>query len=139
MGLRQWFLKRWLVVAVMGVVAFITVWAAAAALTVNSSTLGAGTTVVASCDTDGVNVSYTTSWDTTNKRFKVATVSITNLMDACRGKTASVELQDGSNVGLSNDSATVATGTSNVNTTSVTIASAAVDASALSNITVAIG
>ena len=138
MGLRQWFLKRWLVVGVVGVVAFATVWAAAAALTVNSSTLGAGTTTISSCDTNGVDVSYTVSWDSTNKRYAVATASVTNIMDACRGKTISVTVQDSSNVSLGNGSTTVATGTTNVNTTSVTITGSP-DASAVANVTVAIG
>ena len=107
MGLRQSFLKRWLVVGVVGAVAFATVWAAAAALTVNSSTLGAGTTTIASCDTNGVDVSYTVAWDSTNKRYAVSTASVTNIMDACRGKTLSVTVQDSSNVSLGNGSNTV--------------------------------
>ena len=131
-------MTRWIAAGLSGLVAFGAVWAAAAQLTVNSTTLGAGTTVVASCDTDGVDVSFTSSWDSVNKRFKVGSVVVTNIANACRGKTMTVELQDTSQVSLSEDSGTVATGTSNVNTTTVTMATS-VDASAVANLSIAIG
>jgi hypothetical protein len=131
-------MTRWIAAGLSGLVAFGAVWAAAAQLTVNSSTLGAGTSVVASCDTNGVDVSYTNSWDAVNKHFKVGSVVVTNLDDACRGKAMTIELQDSSNVSLSEDSGTVATGTTGVNTTTVNMASS-VDASAVANISIAIG
>jgi len=77
------------VAAVVG----LTVWAAAASLTVNSTnTVGAGNATVASCDTDGVTPTYSTSYDTGDGRFEIGTVTITGIAAACSGLTITVNL-----------------------------------------------
>lgn len=69
--------------------------ASAATLTINSATLGSGVKVVASCDTDGIDVSYGTSFAATIPGYKVATVTLKNVDATCAGKTVTVDLLDG--------------------------------------------
>lgn len=49
------------------------------------NSLGAETEVVASCDTDGVAVSYTTSYNATDDEVQVDTVTISGVNAACDG------------------------------------------------------
>ncbi len=59
---------------------------------VTTSTLGAGTHLVASCDSDGVGVSYTTSF--LNGDYTVATADVSGINVACAGKNIKVTLYD---------------------------------------------
>ncbi|WP_456846970.1 hypothetical protein [Cellulomonas sp. P5_C6] len=69
--------------------------ASAATLTINSATLGSGVKVVASCDTDGIDVSYGTAFAATIPGYKVTSVTLKNVDATCAGKTVTVDLLDG--------------------------------------------
>ena len=81
---------------------------------ITGSDLGADATVVASCDTDGVTVDYTTSYvPGVPGSFDVATVVVTLINIACNTYTIDVSLGDGtSELGTGSD--TVATGAATV-------------------------
>jgi hypothetical protein len=66
------------------------VYGFAATLTPTSDTVGAGNTTVASCDTDGVNVDYTSAWDT--NRYEVASVTVSGIDASCIGDNIGVTL-----------------------------------------------
>lgn len=61
---------------------------------ITSTKVGADNTALASCDTDGVNTSYTTAWDGTDDRYEISTVTVASVADACDGQTLSVSLTD---------------------------------------------
>jgi hypothetical protein len=95
-------------------IAFTTVFAFAASLTVGSETLGAGNTTVAACDTDGVDATYATTYDTT-LGYKVTSVTLANVgvdagltNGACAGKAVKVQLTGTGNSALEEKTATLA-------------------------------
>ena len=70
-------MKRIIGVAVAGVIAFSGVYALAASLSVSSSQLGAGTSVVASCTADTITVTYgTLAYSTTIPGYTVSALVI---------------------------------------------------------------
>lgn len=105
--------------ALFGVTLFGTVLGSAASLGgITAQGLGADDTIVASCDTDGVTTSYTTAYNTSGSAagYKVATVVVSGLNNACDGKTIEVRLTGAANASweavnktLETDSASTAT------------------------------
>ena len=86
-------MKKLLLSSAAGIATSTAVFAMAATLGgITSTGLGADTTVVASCDTDGVSVAYTTTWDAPNAIYEVTTVTVSGLNAACDGKAISVSL-----------------------------------------------
>ena len=77
---------------------------------ITSGNLGADTGVVASCDTDGVTLAYTNSYDATLGRYQTTSVSVSGINTACNTKAISLTLKDASNVSLASGSGTVAAG-----------------------------
>jgi hypothetical protein len=83
---------------VAGVTVFGAVFASAASLGgITSGNVSADNAVVASCDTDGVTTAYTTSWDGTDDRYEVTSVTVSGIANACDGRTLSLSLTDASN------------------------------------------
>jgi hypothetical protein len=81
--------------------------------------LGADDTVVASCDTDGVTLAYTYAYNTTGTAgYKVVTVTVGAINDACDGQAIGVTLTNAANTSLESVSSTVPVGVG----TSVTLA-----------------
>ena len=120
---------------VAAVAAFAAVSASAASLGgLTGTSLGADATVVASCDTNGVAVSYTTAYvGGAAKEYQVSAVTLTGVDATCAGKAANVTLADLS--GVSIGSGTVA---SIVGTTAAVTLAAPVSAKAVANIAVVI-
>jgi hypothetical protein len=92
--------KRIAVAIVLGTVVAAAVFASAASLAVNPKSLGAGGNVVASCDTDGVGVDYTTAFDaanatTANGGYKVSEVKVTGLAAGCANHAYKVQFVGG--------------------------------------------
>lgn len=114
--------KKLLVGAVLGAAVFGAVFASAASLTVSTETLGAGGTSVASCDADGVKVTYTTSYDGTLKGYEVDTVTISKIADACEGMAYKVQATrtDGTNVEVDSGVLALTGSTENDKTAAVT-------------------
>ena len=84
--------KLFLALGAGGAVTAAVVASAASIGSVNSTDLGAGTTVVASCDSS-VDVDYTTSYDSTEGGYKVATITLSNLANACIGQDVTLTIK----------------------------------------------
>jgi hypothetical protein len=99
--------KRTLAV-VLGLLVFSLIAASAATLGgVRSDQLGADVGVVASCDTDGVDVAFTTSY--IGGEYLVTSVELTDVSEDCDGQDVSVQLTSdggtlGSGAGVADDS-----------------------------------
>jgi len=104
--------RRGMIAAAIGFCVFAVVLASAASLTVNSGDLGAGTDLVASCDTDGVTTSIATTY-TSGTGYTVTSVTVGGIANACDGMAISATLTDGSETALGSGSGTVS-GTSKV-------------------------
>lgn len=81
-----------LTVAALGVIGLGL--ASAAQLNLTSGALGAGTTVVASCDTDGVTVKFADAYQTAAKGYAVTALTLSGIATACAGQTVTVDLLD---------------------------------------------
>jgi hypothetical protein len=82
--------------ALGGLAAFGILTASAASLGgLTSSSLGADQTVIASCDTDGISLTYTNAYDATTNAYKVNGVTTSGVNAACTGKTFKLTLSDG--------------------------------------------
>jgi hypothetical protein len=76
-----------------GVSAFAAVTASASSLGgVTTEQLGTSADVVASCDTDGVTVDYTTSFS--NGAYRVTAINLSGIDAACDGQTVTATLFD---------------------------------------------
>jgi hypothetical protein len=99
--------RKRLSIALGGAAALGLAVASAASLgPMSSKSLGAGDTVVQSCDEDGLAVAYTNSYDNATGKYRTTGVSITGLADACDGLTIAVTLRDGSKVAVASGTAT---------------------------------
>ncbi|ABL81199.1 MULTISPECIES: hypothetical protein [unclassified Nocardioides] len=77
-----------------GAAAAAVVASAASIGTVDSTDLGAGTTVVASCDSS-IDVSYTTAYNATTGEYDVSSVTLDHVAAACIGQRVKIALSDG--------------------------------------------
>jgi hypothetical protein len=117
-----------------GLAAFGVLTAAAASLGgVTSSSLGADQTVVASCDPDGMVLSYTNTYSATPGTYTVAAVVATGVNAACSGKTYSLTLSGtgGASLGAYPGTVSLVGTTLTINTTSTVVAAASVVSVAL--------
>ena len=90
--------RRTIAGIVAGLTVFGAVFASAASLGgITSGQVGADDAAVLSCDTDGVTTAYTTSWDGTDDRYEISTVTVSGIAVGCATKTLSVSLTDGTN------------------------------------------
>jgi len=112
----------------VGAVAFSAALAFAASLTVDGGSLGAGNAAVSSCDQDGVDVAYTSEYDSSMPGFKVTEVEVSGIDVACDGNELKVEVVDSSDGSLASGTVTIA-GTSET----VTLSTDA-DAEAVANV-----
>lgn len=110
-------MRRLLLALVAGSFAFAVTLAAAASLTVNPSSLGAGVGSAASCDTDGVAVNYTTSY-AAGSGYVVTGANVTSINTACDTRTLGLTLVDASNANRASNTATVSGGAAAVTFTS---------------------
>jgi len=109
---------------------FVAIAASLGGLTTDN--LGADNSAVAACDTDGVTTTYTISYDATDARHEVATTDVGGVAGGCVGQTVTVTLTNAAGTALDTSSATAASPTTSVNTTT------APDAEAVANIHVVI-
>lgn len=82
--------------------------------------LGADTSIVAACDTNGIGVGFSNGYVAADKSYGVQTVNLTGVADACAAKNVKVTLADASGVSLGE-----------VSLTNVTLAGTTVDAKTL--------
>ena len=111
--------RRTIAGVLAGLVVFGAVFAMAASLGgITSGRVGADDAAVASCDTDGVTTSYATSWDATDERYEVTSVTVSGIANLCDGQTLSVSLTDAGGAQLGSGSIAVP---SDVLATAVTV------------------
>ena len=60
-----------------------------------AGSLGSDDSVVASCDTDGISIGYTTAYSASAQKYQVTAVNFTAVNPACTLKAASVSLRQG--------------------------------------------
>lgn len=88
-------MKRTLIALAAGIAVTGGVFASAASLGgVQSTSLGSSATVVASCDTDGVALDYSTAYNAESGTYVVNSVTVDNINDACKGQVIEVSLEN---------------------------------------------
>lgn len=108
-----------------GLLVFCAVFAAAASLGgISSNDLGADSSAVATCDSDGVTTAYTTAYDSTDGRYEVTGVTVSGIDNACDGKAIAVTLTNSAGASAGTGSTTVPVDTGATSAT-VTLSSAA--------------
>ncbi len=132
-------MSRRTIAGVLGaVMVFGAVFASAASLGgITSGNVGADNAAVASCDTDGVTTNYASSWDATDKRYEVTSVTVGGINNNCDARTLSVSLTDSTGAQIGSGSVTVPTNALATDAT-VTLSTAA-SAQATQGVHVAIG
>ncbi len=104
--------KRLIVAGLIAFLVFAATFGFAASLGgITGGTLGADDAVVASCDTNGVTVGYATAYNTSGTDgYKVASVTVGGIDDACDGLDIGVVLTDSAGTSLESVSGTVPVG-----------------------------
>ncbi|MGH9035758.1 MAG: hypothetical protein ACRD0O_08330 [Acidimicrobiia bacterium] len=126
-------MKRFLLAAAFGAMAYSIALASAATLGVTDSGLGSGTKAVASCDTDGVTTSYTYQY-TDGTGYTISGVKISGInRPACDSKGLAVTLTKTDTSGPVSLSGTTGT------TGDITLATSGFKAEDIGNVYVAIG
>ena len=116
--------RRWRNVAIAsaGLLAFIVTASAATLGGLGSGGLGSEDAVVAACDSDGVAVDYTVSYDAVDGRYEVASADVSGIAATCVGQTLEVALRDGTGALIGNGSLIVAGATESVAVANVSAA-----------------
>jgi hypothetical protein len=140
--------RRAVVASLLGLTVGGGVLASAASLGVTGNTLGAGTVVIASCDTDGVTLKYGHTYVPTvvtpgnPGAYRTSSVTISGINVACVGKALDITLKDtaGAALGSGNVAAIVATApaTATNNVVVVTFTTPFIDATAVTGAAVVI-
>jgi hypothetical protein len=118
--------RRTLLAILGGIAAFAIVVGSAASLGgLSSTSLGADDQVVASCDTDGVTTSYSTTYTATpTPGFKVGNVTVGGIDPACVGKSMTVTLVNASNASIGTTTQAVTTDAGFINVVSLSSSNA---------------
>jgi hypothetical protein len=130
-------MKRILGAIAAGAVAFSGIYALAASLNVSSNTLGAGTSVVASCQSATLTATYTPEAWSTSGGYTVSTVTVTGLASSCYTLPYRVTLYSGSSSPYT--SLGEATGTTPGSGNSFAASFSALSANAVTGVAVVIG
>jgi hypothetical protein len=132
--------KRTLVALVAGLAVFASTFAFAATLGgLTSGEVGANNVLVAACDTDGVSTSYSgATWDATDERYEVGSVTVSGINNACDGDVLKVTLADSGGAQLSEGTLNPIPTDGAVTSYAVSL-SAAVAATSVENVHVVIG
>lgn len=120
--------KRALFAVICGVSAFGIVGASAASLGgITGTGLGADVGVVASCDTDGVNVDFVNTYDATSGGYETTSVDVSGIAAACDTLDLDLTLQGAAGASLGSGSVVLTA----AGTATVTIAGGADSASVI--------
>ena len=113
---------------IAGAAAIGVVGASAASLGgITSNSLGADTAVVGSCDSDGVTLAYTNTYDATLGRYQTTSVGVSGIAAACAGKALALTLKDATGVSLGSGTVAAIVGT----TATVTLGGSGANANAV--------
>jgi hypothetical protein len=122
-------IKRTLVALGVAGVVFAAVYGLAASLAIESATLGAGSHVVAACQSGTISVSYTDTYSASLPGYQATTVTLGGLEtepSKCGGKAARVTLSGAGNASLGEYTGTVPTSGSTMEMTVSGISAASV-------------
>ena len=87
--------RRTIAAALAGLTVFGAVFAMAANLGgITSGQVGADSADVTACDTDGVSTSFASSWDATDERYEITSVTVSGIANTCDGESLSVSVTD---------------------------------------------
>jgi hypothetical protein len=111
-------MKRFLLASLFGVAVYSLALASAATLNVSESSLGSGSNLASSCDTDGVTVSYGTVYTSGSAAYTVNSVTVNGIASGCEGKAVGATLTNAANA----PQGSVASGTGPAGGGSVTLA-----------------
>ena len=130
--------KRTTIALLVGLAVFAASFAFAAGFGgLTTGTVGAANATVAACDTDGIATSYGAStWDATDQRYEVATVTVAGVSDSCDGASMKVTVNDTGGTQLTEGTLTIPT--SAATSFNVTLSPAA-SAAAVTGVHVSIG
>ncbi|MGH9042562.1 MAG: hypothetical protein ACRDZ3_20300 [Acidimicrobiia bacterium] len=90
-------MKRVLLAAVFGSAVYAIALASAATLNVGQSSLGSGSNLASSCDSDGVTVAYGTTYTSASAGYTVTSVTISGVASGCEAKTVGATLTNAAN------------------------------------------
>jgi hypothetical protein len=100
--------KKIILAAAAGITAVGAVSASAATLGgVNADSLGVDDSVIAACDTDGIDVDYTVTYSAAGLTYNVDDVVLSDVAAACDGLSYSVTIADGAGTALGTSTGTV--------------------------------
>lgn len=89
-------MKKKLLAVVGAVATFGALTASASTLgSLDSASVGADQTVLASCDSDGVALGYTNVYDNASNSYRTTAVTMSGIDAACQGKTYKLTLSNG--------------------------------------------
>ena len=109
-------MNRIVLAGAAGIVAVGAVSASAASLGgVTSDQVGVDSGVVASCDTDGIDVDYTVAYSSDDTTYDVNDVTLSDVDATCAGQTYTVTLADDTGTNLATQTGAAVSGTTTVN------------------------
>ena len=137
-------MRKRLTAIVLAVLVFSLIAASAATLGgITSAGVGADTTVVAACDSDGVDVDYTYSYSVALNGYEIDTVDVSDIADACydSGYQISLTISNGGNSTVIpfGPSAITDNGPGDNDSASFAVADGAMSANALARVSIVIG
>lgn len=89
-------MKRAIVATLTAVTVFGGVYGFATTANIGSSAMGAGGAVVQSCQSEEMTSSYGTSWSTTDKAYRVTSITVGGITEGCDDHAIGVALTGGS-------------------------------------------
>lgn len=105
--------RRIAIAVIAGVGTFGFVGASAASLGgITGSSLGTDAAIIGSCDTNGVTLAYTNTYDATLGRYQTIGVTVNGIAATCAGKAMSVTVKDSTGASLGSGTVPSITGTS---------------------------
>jgi hypothetical protein len=104
-------MRKFIIKGLAGMTVFGAIIASASTLGGLSNTTGVGaeSTNVTSCDTDGVQTAETSTWSDDNNQYEVGSVTVSGISDDCDGQLVSVTITRADGTKMGDGSATVDT------------------------------
>lgn len=108
-----------LLLAAMAVIAFGA--ASAASLgAISSANVGSNETILAACDVDGIDTTYTTTYDDASSTYQVTAATLSGIAAPCAGQTMHLTIKDATGTSISTGSVQVSAGSTSETITGLT-------------------
>jgi hypothetical protein len=129
--------SKFVLAAIVAVVAFSGVYGFAASLGISSGGLGAGNQIVASCGS-GLTLAYTTTFSSAVPGYAVNGINLTNIPSGCWNKNIAVTFTDSSNNPVGSEVTGTLPGSGTTSSISITPSSNEIDASKVTGVSVVV-